>query len=203
MTEMTEPARETGTPSAPKGLSERFSSTRVRVAAGVGTLVVVAGIVVAIVVGGSSSSTPGSAGVNPIAPVALSASGLRTLAKNVPQPIYWAGPQSRKLYELSRTANGNVYIRYLPPDVKAGAKGAKYLIVATYPYPNAFKALQAVANGKGISIPGGGIALVGATDPKSVHLAWPGVRYQVEVFDPSPSTARSVAVSGAVRPVGG
>lgn len=202
MTEMTEPTRETGTSAAREGAGVRLGSTRARVAAGAGVLAVVAGIIIWIVVGGSGS-TPGSTGANPIAPVALSASGLKTLAKNVLQPIYWAGPQRGKLYELSRTTNGNVYIRYLPPGVKAGAPVAKYLTVATYPFANAFKALRAVAKGKGISIPRGGIAVVDVKDPKSVHLAWPGIGYQIEIFDPSPATARSVAVSGAVRPVAG
>jgi hypothetical protein len=59
-----------------------------------------------------------------------------------------------------------------------------------------------VANGKGIEIPGGGLALVHEGYRKSVHLAYPGVDYQVEVYDPSPRVARRVAVSGKVRPVG-
>jgi hypothetical protein len=191
------------TPPARQTAPGRFGSTRAQVAAAAVVLAAVAGIIVWIAVGGSSSSSPATTTASPIAPVALSASGLQTLAKTVPQPIYWAGPQSGKLYELTRTTTGNVYIRYLPPGVKAGAPGAKYLIVATYPFANAFHALQAVANGKQISIPGGGIAVVSTSDPKSVHLAWPGVRYQIEVFDPSPATARSVAVSGTVRPVSG
>jgi hypothetical protein len=44
--------------------------------------------------------------------------------------------------------------------------------------------------------------VVDKTYTKSVHVAYPGVAYQVEVYDPSPATARTVAVSGDVRPVG-
>jgi hypothetical protein len=177
----------------------------VRLAAAGGAVAVAAGIIVWAVTGGSSNSKPtsGPVGATPIAPVALSLSGLQTLAKTVPQPIYWAGPKSGYLYELTRTSSGNVYIRYLPHGVHAGAKGSQYLVVATYPYPNAFNALQAVANGRQISVPRGGIGVVDAKDPKSVHIAYPGLSYQIEVYDPSPATARRIAASGAVRPAAG
>jgi dipeptidyl aminopeptidase/acylaminoacyl peptidase len=163
-------------------------------------LAVVAGVVGWLVAthDDSSSSTVVS---TPITPVALSASGLRTLAVNVGQPIYWAGPREGYLYELSRTDTGAVYIRYLPPGVNAGAKGAKYLIVATYPFGNALDALKNVTKGKGIELPGGGLALVDRSYPKSVHVAFPRVDYQVEVFDPSPARALEVATSGEVQPV--
>ena len=147
----------------------------------------------------SSSQPTGPLVAKPIKSVALSASGLRTLAHLVPQPIFWAGPKKHYLYELTRKTNGNVYIRYLPPGVNAGAPAGKYLVVATYPFTGAFHALQAVAKGKAISVPGHGIAVVDENDPTSVHLAYPGVNYQVEVSDPSPAVARSIALS-AVRP---
>ncbi len=147
----------------------------------------------------SSSSTRGP--VDASKPVALSAGGLQTLASAVPQPIYWAGARRGYLYELTRTTGNDVYIRYLPPGVDAGAKAAKYLTVATYPFKDALNALQKVSKGKGIPIAGGGLALVDESYPNSVHLAYPGVDYQVEVYDPSPARAREVATSGAVQRV--
>lgn len=36
----------------------------------------------------------------------------------------------------------------------------------------------------------------------SVHLAFPGIPYEIEVYDPSPTTARRLAASGDIRPVG-
>ena len=166
-------------------------------------LALVAGGVAWVLVGNSGSSPRTTAGpvVQPISPIALSAQGLRTLARAVPQPIYWDGPKQGYLYELTRTTTGRIYIRYLPTGVKAGAPGANYLIVATYPYPSALNALKAVAHGKQVTIPGGGLAVVDPTYPKSVHLAFPGVAYQVEVYDPSPAVSRAVAVSGHVLPV--
>src|ERR1044072_9011590 len=102
------------------------------------------------------------------------------------------------LYELRRTTGNDIFIRYLPPRVAAGAKGAGDLTVATYPFNDALGALQKVSNGKGIPIAGGGLALVDESYPNSVHLAYPGVDYQVEVYDPSPAHAREVATSGLV-----
>jgi hypothetical protein len=144
----------------------------------------------------SASTTTAKA----IAPVALSAQGLHTLAANVNQPIYWAGPKKGYLYELMRAPNGNVVIRYLPPGAEAGTRTPE-LTVATYPFKNALQALKNVSHGKQLDVPGGGIALVDTRSPKSVHLAYPGVDFQVEVFDPSPARSREVAISGDVEPV--
>lgn len=135
-------------------------------------------------------------------PVATTIAGLERLAETIGHPIYWAGPRKGYTYELTRRSDGAIFVRYLPAGVRVGDPRGDFLIIATYPFPNALAALQRVANGKGIEIPGGGLALVHQGYAKSVHLAYPGVDYQVEVYDPSPRIARRVAVSGRVRPVG-
>lgn len=140
--------------------------------------------------------TPSSNG-----PVAVTVAGLERLEGTIGHPIYWAGPKKGYRYELTRRSDGTILVRYLPRGVVPGGPG-DFMIIATYPYPNALAALQRVANGKGIEVPGGGLALVHEGYAKSVHLAYPGVDYQVEVYDPSPRIARRVAVSGQVRPVG-
>ena len=162
------------------------------------TVGVIAWVVVASRDGSSAAKGPTA---NPVAPIRLSASGLSTLARVAGQPIYWAGPRAGYFYELSRTSNGNVYIRYLPRGVKAGANGGKYLVIATYRFPAALAALKKVDDGRGIQLPGGGLALVDGKTSKSVHLAFPKVNYQVEVYDPSPARALETASSGQVRPV--
>ncbi|HEY7207677.1 MAG TPA: hypothetical protein VH416_05500 [Gaiellaceae bacterium] len=167
---------------------------------------VAAGIVVWAIVGtgdgGSSSTVRTSAASDGRGPLALTAQGLETLAGSIGQPIYWAGPTQGYTYELTRTANGNVYVRYLPPGVKAGAPGANYLIVVTYPFRNAYAALRRAAKGKAILVPSGGLALVRSGYPKSVNIAFPHLNYQLEVYDPSPARSLSIATSGLVRPVG-
>lgn len=136
----------------------------------------------------------------PIGPVALSAQGLRTLMSTVDQPVYWAGPRAGFVYELTRTNTGKVYIRYLPAGVQVGSKKQIYLIVATYPFANSLEALKKLG-GTHVTIPRGGVAMVDQSHPQSVHLAYPGVDDQIEVYDPSPARSLRVARSGTVVPV--
>jgi hypothetical protein len=164
--------------------------------------VALAGGLIAWLVTRIESSTTRGPAAAPVRPVALNVSGLAKLARFVNQPIYWAGPRKHYLYELKRTADGSVYIRYLPPGVEAGAAGHQYMIIATYPFSGAFTALEKLAGGRGVRVAGGGIALVDEKHRTSVHLAFRNVGYQVEVYDPSPARALAVASSGRVRPAG-
>ena len=169
-------------------------------------LLAIAGVAVWLIFNSGSGSKTPTQTVAVIQPVGLSVSGLRTLAATLgqvhAQPIYWAGAKARDLYELRRTSNGNVYVRYLPAGVKVGDPAASYLTIATYPFQGAYAALKKVAGNRAVTISHGGIAFVDAKDPKSVHLAFPNINYQVEVYSPRPATALSVASSGTVRPVG-
>jgi hypothetical protein len=185
-------------PDARARANELLRRPRIRLGAII-AVAVVAGFVAWAVIGSLSSKS--STSVVPVGPVGLSASGLRTLAAAAGQPIYWAGPKPGYLYELMRASNGNVFIRYLPPGAKVGANEGAYLVIATYPYKNALKALKNLKNARKFDIPGGGIALVDTRTPKSVHVAYPDIDYQVEVYDPSPARSLEVARSGDVRPV--
>jgi hypothetical protein len=187
------------TPSPTDGAKRVARLRRFRLG-GIIALALAGGIVAWVVADHSGSSEQGRPSVAPIAPIALSASGLATLSHAVRQPIYWAGPRNGYRYELHRTADGSVYIRYLPRGAEVGAPGAKFLTVATYPFAGAFEALKNVKDGRQISIPGGGIALIGSTYKKAIHIAYPNVDYQVEVYDPSAARAFEVVTSGKIRP---
>ena len=135
--------------------------------------------------------------------LAISRDGLKSLAGSLGHPVYWAGPKNGYTYELTRTASGQVYLRYLPRGVKVGTK-EPYLTVATYPFRGAFGAILALEKRKNaakIKLAGGGRAVVDP-DKKSIHLAYPGSQYEVEVFDPSPRRARQVVESGQISTVG-
>ena len=135
-------------------------------------------------------------------PVAASLEELRTLAAGLGHPIYWAGPKAGFTYELTQTSSGRVFIRYLPSGTKVGDPRAQFLTVATYPFPRAYAVVAKMATGSGrIGLAHGGVAVVDSAYPKSIHLAFPGVSDQVEVFDPSASTGRKLVASGAIRPV--
>jgi hypothetical protein len=183
---------------------------RIRLGAAV-ALAAAAGFIAWAVLGGGGdggSANPASKassqlGGGAVGPVGLSTEGLRAQSKAFRQPIYWAGPRRGYTYELIRTATGRVYVRYLPPGTPVGARGANYLIIATYRFTKPFRALKALAarNGGGFRLGDGGFVYVGPRAGKSVYVAYPGVPYEIEVYAPSPARARRVATSGDVRPV--
>jgi hypothetical protein len=135
-------------------------------------------------------------------PTATSVHALKSLANELGHPVYWAGARPGYRYELSRTTSGNVFIRYLPAGAKVGDPRARYLTVGTYPFPGAFAAVTKAAGGAAtIKLAHGGIGVVDGAYPKSIHVAYPGVSYQIEVYDPSPRAGRKLVASGAISPV--
>ena len=121
----------------------------------IGALIVL-GVVGALIVwlvvrhNGGSSSHPSNV-------TAASAAEIRTLAASVGHPVYWVGPKQGFTYEVTQQSNGTIIIRYLPQGVKLGSS-TPYLSVATYPFGNAYAALQGVAQQKderSVNVPGG------------------------------------------------
>ena len=166
--------------------------------------------------GGSGSSTPAVTAAQSTtqttqttrsATPLLEAASIQTL-KTVPalvgHPIYWAGPKSRITYELTRTRDDRIYIRYLPKGVKVGDRHADFLIVGTYPVRNAYRAVQTAAKEQGaetFAIAGGGKAVLNKSAPKNVYFAFPRSNYQIEVYSPLSGRAKNLVVSGKIRPV--
>jgi hypothetical protein len=115
--------------------------------------------------------------------------------------VYWVGPRPNTTYELTLSAAGQTYVRYLPKGVAVGSSQS-YLTVGTYPVTNAF-AVTAAAIGSGdvtIKAPNGGIAGYARGEGTNVHLAFPRSDVQIEVFDPSPAVPPQLVASGAVVP---
>ena len=130
---------------------------------------------------------------------------LTSLSSSLGQPIFWAGPVKGNTYELSRTKDGRVYIRYLPRGAKVGSAKPSYLAIGTYPQANAYAVLKATAKSQGVglkTLSGGGLAFVDKTHATSVYLAYPGSAYQIEVYDPSAARALNLVLSGKVVPLG-
>lgn len=135
---------------------------------------------------------------------ATSESELRSFADSTSHPVYWAGPMNGHTYELTRTTDGRVYVRYLPEGTAVGDPRSRFLTVATYPRAGAFAELKRAEKADGavsLKIAGGGLAVFSEARPTSVYLGYPDARYQVEVFHPSPDEARRLALSGQVVPV--
>lgn len=90
----------------------------------------------------------------------------------------------------------------LPQGATVGNRRASYRVVATYPYAGALAAVKAFPGGKQTALPHGGVVVSTSADPKSVHLAYPGLNYEIEVYDRVPGHALATVLAGRVVPVG-
>lgn len=129
---------------------------------------------------------------------------LREAAASRAVPVYWAGPRPGAELELSESGKVRVYVRYLTGEAGAGDPRPAFLTVGTYRSPGALEALRANAKASGVKLrkaPHGAFAWVDPQRPNSVYLAHAGQDFQVEVYDPSPRLALSVALSPRLRPV--
>jgi hypothetical protein len=136
-------------------------------------------------------------------PRIVTVDGLSALAGLRGSPIYWAGPHSDALYELT-AANENVYVRYLPSGTAPGDPRADFLTIGSYSRPDPYGDLLAAARRSGaisLRLPHKGLAVYDQNKPTSIYLAYPGSKEQVEVFDPSATRALRLIESGRVRPV--
>jgi hypothetical protein len=136
-------------------------------------------------------------------PAAVSQAQLKALASSTKHPIYWAGPRDGT-YELTRTTDGRIYVRYLPSADKVGDRAATYLTIGTYPSKNAFRSItRAAARAGAVSVPidNGGRLVFNQRAPKSVYFGYPGAKYQVEVYSPSAAQARALVLGGQIKPI--
>jgi hypothetical protein len=137
-------------------------------------------------------------------PALKSANELRQLAGEVGHPVYWAGEQPGFRYEVTRTVDGRIYVRYLPPEASAGDPRLDFTFIATYPQSDALGTVRAATRKRGghrIALQGGGLAVVNSRLPRVLYAAFPGSDYLVEVFDTSAKRARSLVTSGQVSPI--
>ena len=176
----------------------------VRLGAIIAVAIAVAFVVWLLVRGGDSNTASTTTNGQAVGPVATSEDELRSLSDELGHPLYWAGPIPDQTYELTRTSDNRVFIRYLPKGVPIGIRQAAYTIVGTYPVENAYKVLQTLAkkpDESSFSAPSGGFAVYSTTQSNNVYLAYPGSNLQIEVYDPSPQKARGLITSGQVAAV--
>ena len=149
--------------------------------------------------GGSGSAVKAGTG-----PVEASQSDLAALQDRLGYPIYWAGPRQDTKLELTRTEEGNVFVRYLNPGDEIGTKSKDFLTVGTYPFKDAYHALQVVGDQPGGIVEhtdDGALVVTNKDTPTSIYLAYRDEDVQVEVYDPDPAEGLKLAISGSIRPV--
>jgi hypothetical protein len=147
--------------------------------------------------GGDGGSTQVSSPVPKDAKaVPITVAGLRTIA-GLGIPIYWIGEKAGDTYELAKTANDRVYIRYLPSRDDVATR-KPYLTIGTYPMKAAYgitSKLSKLSTSTPVDAGKNAVAFYVTAAPTSVFLAYPGLDYQVEVFDPSPGRASELVSS--------
>lgn len=119
------------------------------------------------------------------------------------QPIFWAGPVDGTELELEELQGEGVRVRYVPEGSEAGKAPSEALTVGSYLLPNPAEALETFAGEPGSATRKGkdGREVVVDTErPTSVYFVDPEDTVQVEVYDPSPEKAMSLALSGKVGP---
>jgi hypothetical protein len=198
----------TDTPGAETGLRRRPPQRRSHAPVGIAVIVlaaVAAGVAAWFLIardsGSDNTATTPPAGTGA---VLMSASGLKALSRASNQPIYWLGQRPGRRLELTRTANGRTFVRYLPANAKVGTD-VPYLTVGTYALKGAYAAtLTAARKSASTRIPlARAVAFYSASNPSSVYVAFRDSDYQVEVYDPSAREARALVRAGLVKAVGG
>jgi hypothetical protein len=191
-------------------LNDRYQLRGVRIAAVIAIAAVAAFLVWFFAIrdtGDDNSSTSGNnGGGNLVGPVAATQGDIASLAKKNDQAVYWAGDQPGTTnLELTQTADGNVYVRYLTGKAPIGTPKPSYLTVGTYPFGNAIRALNTVAKQPGaktFQIPNNGTAVQNSNSPTSVYVAYPDEKgFEIEVYDPDPAKALDLVKSGDIQPV--
>jgi hypothetical protein len=186
------------------GTAGRASSDRARrrIRVGGGLLVLVVLVVVAWLVlsSGDSNTAKDSAAAH-----IVTVGELREAAAERTTPVYWAGEQAGTEIELSQPDASRTYVRYLTGDAEAGAPGAGFLTVATYAHDDPVGALRRQSREPGgvlATAPGGATVYFSRNHPTSVYLAYPGVKVQIEVYDPSFKRALQLVESGQIVSAG-
>jgi hypothetical protein len=184
--------------------AKRWTPPRLRVGA-VLAVALVAGFVAWLLLRSDTTSKPApQASPTPAVATVVPTGRLRELAATLDHPLFWAGMRPGMGYELTRTAAGNIFIRYLPPNARPGDPRPAFLAIGTYPVPDAFARTRTAGKRAGavsVGLKGGGIAVYDSARPTSVYFAYPGSSVQVEVFDPNGRTARNLVVSGRIVPI--
>lgn len=166
--------------------------------------VVAAAILVALVAWlASRDSGNGSSAPAEVGPRIVSAAGLGEAAATLGQPVYWAGAMPGTELALSELPEGGTQVRYLPQGTEPKQASSKVLIVGSYPLADPKGSLAGFAQRPGAIVrhASDGREVISSEErPTSVYFASPDDSVQVEVYDPSPRRAMSLALSGRVVP---
>ncbi len=190
-------------------MNDRYQLRGVRIGAVIAVAAVAAFLVWYFAIRDTGNDNGGggaNAAKNIVGPEAATRTDISDLAKKNGQPIYWAGDQPNTSdLELTQTANGYVYVRYLTGNASIGTPKPSYLTIGTYPFQNSLHAVNVIAKEPGaktFNVAGGGTAVQNTSSPTSVYVAFPDEKgFEIEVYDPDPAKALDLVKSGDIQPV--
>ena len=126
----------------------------------------------------------------------LSQEELFQLVKDNQLTAFWAGPQEGAKFSLTVTADKQVFIKYLPSGNGLSDTNPNYRIIATYPEPAAFDITRAAgtqSNAVAFVNNDGAAVYYDKSKANNVYLAYSGINYSVEIFDPDAEAALQLA----------
>jgi len=137
--------------------------------------------------------------------IALIELELRAEIRKTSGLTFWAGPMLRGKYTITNTEVGINLVRYLPKGLGLADPVFTYRVIATYKLDNAYNLLVAAGESESAVIiinQDGTVVYYEKARPKNVFMAFKGVDYQVEIFDPTPGVALKLASTpGAIVPL--
>ena len=128
---------------------------------------------------------------------------LTEVASAVGHDVYWAGSIPDTELEVTESEDGSVLVRYLQDGAAVGEGQTEFLAIGSYPLVDTKKTMEEFAEQPGAIVrqtPDGREVMTTKQRPTNVYFASPDDTLQIEVFDPSPTKAMSLARSGDVQP---
>lgn len=116
---------------------------------------------------------------------------------------YWVGPLPGMKYSLTVTADKQIFVKYLPDGNGLTDSTPIYRVIATYPEPGAYDITRAAgtqANAVTFINDDGAAVYYSKDRPTNVYVAYSGINYEIEIFDPDAATALSLGtIPGTVQ----
>lgn len=130
--------------------------------------------------------------------VCLTESELKSIIRDNNIQAYWTGPLKNATYTLNSSTAGQVFIRYVPEGEKCDDVRPNFRVIATYQESDAFATTESAgttADGVSLLNADGSIVYFNKNVPTNIYLAYPGIDYQIEIYDPDPKEAVSIATT--------
>ena len=130
--------------------------------------------------------------------VCLSEKELRDLVSKQKITAYWAGPVANATYSINTSNVGQVFVRYVLNGQNCDSENKDFRVIATYTVSGAYESTKAAgsqANGVSLANADGSIVYFNKDVPTNVYLAYQGLDYQIEIYDPNPKDAVTLATT--------